>query len=308
MLERIDNRTGSGSQGTVRAFSSFEPYELKAYLDAMAADMPDIAVEITRMPTGILAEEFRRLPQAERPCAILGWAESAARIAQFDVEMASVKFASVGRSARFVAPTGFSVAFACDGGGLHDVGLPIPSSWVELCNPRLRGRLMLADPTVSGAGFLMLSTLLQAFGDERGWDMLTRILENARRLEGSSWTPVDHVGSDGVLVGVSVQIAAKRKARSDRAITVSVPREAIGVEREVYGVTNYAKDREAAIRVVSWLARPEGKALFESFSKVFLGASDIEGALSIDIETAVSERTKRLSRFQALIGEKELMR
>ena len=167
-IERIDGRTGDGSAGLVTAFSSFEPYELTTYLEELATALPGVKIVIERMPTGLLADEFCRRVPAERPCMILGWADTAATATEFSSFISRPVGSPACDPDGLIRPTGFSVAFICDQPGLAACGRSPPTTWHELTEPHLRRHLVFPDPRVSGAGFLALSTILQAFGDDDG--------------------------------------------------------------------------------------------------------------------------------------------
>src|SRR5690606_15857300 len=60
--------------------------------------------------------------------------------------------------------------------------LPVPETWNELGDPRLRNRIELADPRHSGSAHAAYEVILQANGWEEGWRALIAMSGNARRF------------------------------------------------------------------------------------------------------------------------------
>jgi ABC-type Fe3+ transport system substrate-binding protein len=62
------------------------------------------------------------------------------------------------------------------------VHLPRVTRWDELANPALRGWIGVGDPRNSGTMVVMFEAVLQAYGWEGGWRLLTQIGGNARNF------------------------------------------------------------------------------------------------------------------------------
>jgi ABC-type Fe3+ transport system substrate-binding protein len=63
------------------------------------------------------------------------------------------------------------------------LGLPFARRWDDLANPKLVGWVGVGDPRKSGTMNVMFESFLQAYGWERGWQLLTHIGGNARRFD-----------------------------------------------------------------------------------------------------------------------------
>lgn len=300
-IHRIAARTGDGSSGTVLAFSSFEPHELRAYAEAMAEDLPDIALLIDRMPTAVLTQRLLRPDPESEPCMVLGWADTAAATPGISGVMAEPDMPDF--KGGFIRPTAFSIAFVGDRDGLASIGLGLPASWSDLAHPALRGRVAFPDPRVSGAGFLALATLLQAHGSREGWAMMQEIDRNVSAYLPSAQGPAAAVGGGGDLVGVTVKIAAThRVSESSGGLAMSEPAGVIGMEAEVYGMTRSARNPAAVQRVLRWLLGDRSAGLFSTFSKIDLrqGVETSAGLFRIDPDRATRDRPDMLARFSSL--------
>ncbi len=292
--ETIVGRTGTGEVARLRAYSSFEPYELADYRTALARALPGVAIEIERMPTAILTERLLREAAAPGADLVIGWADTAA---QTD-GLQGVCIESEGDG--WVRPTGFSTAFIADAEAIKAYGARPVTTWEDLAQDALRSRVLFPDPSLSGAGFLAMTTLLQFYGEGDGWALLEAICANVRAFPGSAWAPAAATGSDGVALGVTVRIAAAKRQVEVPRLAAIEPADVIGAEAEVYGVLNSTGHPEAARRVIDWVLSDEARLLFSRYAKTIL-SNPTGNLFMIDSAKAVADRASNIARFAALM-------
>ena len=63
------------------------------------------------------------------------------------------------------------------------LGLPVVTRWEALADPQLLGWVGAGDPRNSGTMNVMFETMLQAYGWERGWQLLTELGGNVRQFD-----------------------------------------------------------------------------------------------------------------------------
>ncbi|WP_206957612.1 ABC transporter substrate-binding protein [Trinickia acidisoli] len=297
---RIDAPTGNGSAGTLRALSSFEPYELADYLGLLKERLPDVAIELWRMPTATLTEYLLAGARAD---LIIGWADTASATPGVAERIAQPDAADIRPDADgFCRPTGFSTAFVTDPAELARRGAATPNSWSSLADASLANGVIFPDPRRSGAGYLALTTLLQYLGERSGWELMRAIDRNVVDYPGSAWSPAASVGADrDIAVGVTVKIAATRRMHENAALAIALPNEAIGAEAEVYGMLRGTTQRRAVERVLAWLTSPDAKPYFERHAKLILDDANRETLFEVDAPRATRERDTVLRRFDELI-------
>jgi len=61
--------------------------------------------------------------------------------------------------------------------------LPFVTRWDQMADPSLRGWVGVGDPRNSGTMLNMFEAMLQSYGWERGWQLLTEIAGNARQFD-----------------------------------------------------------------------------------------------------------------------------
>lgn len=65
---------------------------------------------------------------------------------------------------------------------LKDKGLPEPHSWRDLADPRAKGWVACVDPRGSGSAHVIYEIILQKYGWEKGWEILTRMAANSNHF------------------------------------------------------------------------------------------------------------------------------
>lgn len=90
-------------------------------------------------------------------------------------------------------------------------GLKTPKTWAELGDPKLFGWVEIADPRRSGSAHMMCEIILQAYGWEKGWEVLTCLFANARRITPGSEEPVTDVANGDVACAPSIDFYAWTK-------------------------------------------------------------------------------------------------
>ena len=77
-----------------------------------------------------------------------------------------------------------------------------PRSWTDLAKPIYKGKISAARPDKSGSAFIQLATILQLYGEEKGWELYTRILDNLV-LSNSSGAVSKFVNDGEAAIGLS---------------------------------------------------------------------------------------------------------
>ena len=94
-------------------------------------------------------------------------------------------------------PEGYWYGVALSGFGilynrvlLERLELPVPATWEDLADPAYFSWLGSGDPRTSGSVHMCFEIILQAYGLEAGWSLLTRLAANVRRFgEGGGAVP-----------------------------------------------------------------------------------------------------------------------
>ena len=86
--------------------------------------------------------------------------------------------------------------------------LPEIHTWKDLTNPKLINRVGAADPRESGSAHMMYELILQGYGWEKGFELITQLGANVRGFSaGSNAIPAD-VGMGQVIYGMAIDFYA----------------------------------------------------------------------------------------------------
>jgi spermidine/putrescine-binding protein len=76
---------------------------------------------------------------------------------------------------------------------LDEYGLPIPTKWEDLADPIYFGHISIARPSRSGSTHMIVEIILQNFGWDKGWMLLSQIGANCGEFTEKSGYVPDHV-------------------------------------------------------------------------------------------------------------------
>ena len=110
------------------------------------------------------------------------------------------------------AVSGFGIIFNRD--VLRQLELPEPTEWEDMCDPKLRGWIGLADPRQSGSVATTYESILNVKGWDEGWRILRRMSANARYFTNSALkVPLD-VAHGQAAMGVAIDFYGRYQSQA----------------------------------------------------------------------------------------------
>ncbi|KYG33357.1 ABC transporter substrate-binding protein [Alkalihalobacillus trypoxylicola] len=146
-----------------------------------------------------------------------------------------------------------SIAVVTNRSWLQDIGLTPPQSWQDLLEPEFRGRITVPNPSHSGTGYTILSTLVQLMGEDQAFDYLVKLDENINTYTASGSAPGRMVGmgESGVAI-MFAHDALKFYKEGFRDIHISFPAEGTGYEIGAVGLIKGIENLEEAKAFIDW--------------------------------------------------------
>lgn len=141
--------------------------------------------------------------------------------------------------------------------------LPEPKQWQDLGHPQYRDNISLTDPRRSGTASTMNTILLQTFGWEKGWELLTAIAGNTRSFTHTSTDPIKAVVSGDVAMAMAIDFYALAKigdlGRDNLGFTL--PEGQSVLDPDPVAILKGAPNRKVAERFVDFVLSVEGQKL-----------------------------------------------
>ncbi|WP_243031475.1 ABC transporter substrate-binding protein [Thermus altitudinis] len=154
-----------------------------------------------------------------------------------------------------------AIGFVVNHQVLERRGLPEPKRWTDLADDRYRRLLAMPDPNTSGTGYTILATLVQLYGEDRAFQLLSRIHRNVAQYTRSGAAPGQLAGRGDVAIAVQFAHDGVKFALEGYPLKVLFPLEGTGYEIGGLSLVKGAPNREGAIRFIEWALTPEVQAL-----------------------------------------------
>ena len=311
--------------GTVTIYSALNESTNNAFTDAFKASMPGIDTAV--LPLAAAGELQTRIrTEKESPKADIFIGGSSEFHDPLGTEGLLIPYVSPNAAtvdAAFKHPDGnwtgwylgiFGLAVNKERWAAEMMGLPKPSTWDELLNPLLNGKLDMPDPVKTGGGFIFLVT--QVFRFERNEELALAYMQalhlNIGQYVGTSPQGIELVGQGQFLMGPNWGhdiLTAANKGQPIEFVAPAPTANEIGAVSIVKGGPN----PEGAKMFVDWVLTPEAAALNVKLSNrlsVLPSVPPAPGAPTLDQVTLVNydrvwateNKDRLIKAWQAAIG------
>jgi iron(III) transport system substrate-binding protein len=165
------------------------------------------------------------------------------------------------------------------------------------------------NPNSSGTGFLDVSSWLQMFGEDKGWDYMDRLHENIAAYTHSGSKPCKDAARGEVPLGVSFAFRGAREKADGAPIEIIIPSEGIGWDMEAMAIVAGTDEPEAAQMLIDWAVTEKANQMYnEGYAVVaipalakpveFFPAGILEAMIDNDFEWAAQNRERILKEWQ----------
>lgn len=147
---------------------------------------------------------------------------------------------------------------------LRRLGLPEPKTWEDLARPEVRTWVGSADPRKSGSMHVMYEIILQAYGWERGWQIITAMGANVRGFSANASQTTKDVALGEVAYGLAIDSYAWAQVREagEELIGYVMPQDLTVVNGDAIAILKGAPNRKLAERFLAFVMSEEGQKLW----------------------------------------------
>jgi ABC-type Fe3+ transport system substrate-binding protein len=142
--------------------------------------------------------------------------------------------------------------------------LPAPKTWEDLARPEYFKKVSTGDPRHSGSAHMIYAIILQAYGWDKGWDLLTRMSGNVRKFDRHSAAVPKNVTSGEVVAGTCIDFYAWAQVSefgSDRVGFV-MPEGLSVINPDAIAILKGAPNKKAAKLFLQFVMSDEGQKLW----------------------------------------------
>ncbi len=140
-------------------------------------------------------------------------------------------------------------------------GLDAPACWEDLLKPEYKGHVQMANPNSSGTAYTTLASMVQIFGEDKGFDFMKGLHANINQYTKSGSAPIKAAGRGETTIGIVFMHDAVAQAVAGFPITVVAPCEGTGYEIGSMSIIKDARNMYEAKQFYDWALSAEAQNL-----------------------------------------------
>ncbi len=146
---------------------------------------------------------------------------------------------------------------------LRDLRLPEPKTWEDLAGPGYFGVVGAADPRESGSALAVYEVILQAYGWEKGYEVLTRIAGNVRTFTRAAGEIPKNVALGEYAAGLAIDFYARTQMVEDpKNLGLTLPAGLTPLTPDSIAILKGAPHPVTAHRFLTFVMSEEGQRLW----------------------------------------------
>lgn len=209
------------------------------------------------------------------------------------------------------------VGFIVNNSILEEKGLEVPMSWEDLAKSEYEGEIIMSNPAISGTNYAAVKGLLDMYGDEKGWEYLSKLNKNIAFYSKRGKDPQEKTVAGEFGIGIIPVDKSAFKAAEDNNLTVVYPKDGIPWVPEGVAIFKNSDNLEVAKAFMDFMLTKEAQkiiAQLDGKDNAQIVKPDVEGLslglpkdllIKENIETFGSDRDKVLEKFKTLSEGKE---
>ena len=260
-------RKDSPTSGVLTVYTAVLPSQTQAYLKQFHAEYPNIKINLHFEPSsGVLLQ--RLLDERDAPQADVIWGLAATYLIMLEwhdvlspyrpvgLEHIEPMFQDTNNPPYWVGFDAWMLGLCINLDELKKWNLPLPIAWSDLLHPSYKDRIILSNPLLKGTGFMMITSILQRYGETEGWDYLNTLHHNIRRYSADGEEPCDPVVNGELPIGISYGLQAIGHKAEHAYMEAVFPVGLLGWEMEASALVRKSEIKPAAKTFLDWAISP----------------------------------------------------
>nr|WP_091783209.1 putative 2-aminoethylphosphonate ABC transporter substrate-binding protein [Paraburkholderia steynii] len=307
-------------------YTALEDEAMKPYKDAFEKANPDIEIRWVRDSTGAVTAKLLAEKSNPRADVVLGLAASSLTLLDLqgmlmpyqpkDFDALTRKYSDSNNPPHWVGMDVWGATICYNRVEAEKRHLPKPTSWEDLAKPVYKGMIVMPSPVSSGTGYLDVTSWLQTFGDEKGWQYMDALDKNVAQYVHSGSKPCTLAGTGEFPIGISFEFRGHELQAQGAPIDLIFPKEGLGWDMEATGVMKTTKHPEEAKKLADFMASRQANEItaqwwaivaYPGVAKKLSGIPDNYPQLLVknDFVWSAKNRQSILEDWQKRYGSKE---
>ncbi|KKB83642.1 hypothetical protein VW29_14280 [Devosia limi DSM 17137] len=159
--------------------------------------------------------------------------------------------------------------------------LPVPVNWSDLTLPAYSGHIGISSPSRSGTTHLVIEAILQKYGWDEGWALLSRLGGNLSTITARSFGVASGVAQGRFGIGITVDFLATAPDYVPGTTTFAMPPETLFVPASIAVLTR-SENPALAEKFVAFVLSEPGQALLldPAINRIPVSSRHAEAALA----------------------------
>jgi len=189
-----------------------------------------------------------------------------------------------------------------------------PKTWADLGNPIYKGKISAGRPDKSGSAYIQLALILQIYGEDKGWPIYQRILDNAV-LSNSSGAVSKFVNDGEAMVGLSNEDTLLRFKVGGGPVELLYPADGTSAIADVMALTASPANPQGGRAFINFMLSKEAQEILDGAGRRSVRADVVsKNALTplakikvvkYDDDWAGANRTRILAKWNDLLLNKK---
>jgi iron(III) transport system substrate-binding protein len=165
---------------------------------------------------------------------------------------------------------------------LKELGLEAPKSWADALKPGFKGHIQMANPASSGTAYNVIATVVQLWGEEKGFEYMRELHKNISQYTKSGSAPGKNAAIGEIPVGIGYAHDQVKLISQGYPLVVTFPSEGTGFEVASISLVKGGPNPELAKRLVDWALTERAAKLYANECVVpFMDVPLKKGAIPI---------------------------